>query len=210
MTAADLQAETVTLERTTAETRIRCSLRLPSGTSREQRVEVATGIGFLDHMLTTLATHAGWSLTLRAEGDLAIDDHHTAEDCAIVLGQAIAAALGDRSGRARFGDAYAPLDESLARAVIDLVERPSATVEIPFVRPTIGGLATETIVHLLESLAIAGRFTMHIDLLRGRNDHHKAEAAFKALAVAFARATAPGPSRSTKRTLLATGEEALP
>jgi imidazoleglycerol phosphate dehydratase HisB len=197
----------VTLERTTRETRMRCTLAIdpPSGSAR---VEVSTGIGFLDHLLTALATHAGWSVSLCADGDLEVDDHHTAEDAAILLGQALDIELGDRSGRARFGFAYAPLDESLARAVVDLVRRPSARVDLGLRREMLGALATENITHVLETLAFEARCTMHIDVLAGTNDHHRAEAAFKALALAFAMALAPGASASTKGTLIDRAERA--
>jgi imidazoleglycerol phosphate dehydratase HisB len=197
----------VTLERTTRETRMRCMLAIdpPSGTAR---VEVSTGIGFLDHLLTALVTHAGWSVSLCADGDLEVDDHHTAEDAAILLGQAIDIELGDRSGRARFGFAYAPLDESLARAVVDLVRRPSARIDLGLRREMLGALATENITHVLETLALEARCTMHIDVLTGTNDHHRAEAAFKALALAFAMALAPGASASTKGTLIDRAERA--
>ncbi len=200
----------VTLERSTRETRVRCTLALDGVTQPDgltdaagERVVVATGIGFLDHLFTALATHAGWALTLRAEGDLEVDDHHTAEDCAILLGQALDAALGDRGGLARFGSAYAPLDESLARAVVDLVRRPAVRVDLGLRREMLGTLATENITHVLTTLALEARCTIHVDVLAGTNDHHRAEAAFKALALAFAMALAPGRSASTKGTIAA-------
>lgn len=173
-----------TIARKTKETEIALSLKLDGA----GKVTVSTGVGFLDHMLTALATHAGFDLDLSCKGDLEVDDHHTAEDCAIALGQAIDEALGDRRGIVRFGSAYAPLDEALARAVIDLVTRPHATVNLPLNYDRIGGLACENIPHVLTSLAISGRFCLHMDLIRGDNDHHKAEAAFKATALALRQA----------------------
>jgi imidazoleglycerol phosphate dehydratase HisB len=174
------------IKRETKETAI--ELRLVVDGSGLTRVD--TGIGFLDHMIDSLARHAGFDLTLTARGDVVIDDHHTAEDCAIVLGRALADALGDRAGVRRFGSAYVPLDESLARAVVDLSGRPWPEIHIPFSRDTIGDLATENIVHFLRSLAIEARMALHVDLIRGDNDHHKAEAAFKAVAIALRDAVA--------------------
>lgn len=169
------------VSRKTGETDIMVSLDLDgSGTAR-----IDTGLGFLDHMLTALARHSGIDLTLQATGDLEVDDHHTVEDCAIALGRAIDETLGDRSGITRFGSAYAPLDESLSRAVVDLSGRAWSEIVIPFTRQTIGEVASENIVHFFRSLAIEGRMALHVDLIRGDNDHHKAESAFKALALAL-------------------------
>jgi imidazoleglycerol phosphate dehydratase HisB len=167
--------------RSTGETTVRVSLDL-DGTGVST---VSTGLGFLDHMLTALSKHSGFDLGLSAQGDLDVDDHHTVEDCAIVLGRALDEALGDRVGIARFGHAYAPLDESLCRAVVDLSGRPWVELSLPFSRPAIGQVATENLVHFLRSLAIESRMALHLDLLRGDNDHHKAESAFKALALAL-------------------------
>ncbi len=169
------------LDRKTAETDIEVVLDLDGGGT----AEIDTGLGFLDHMLSALARHSGFDLTLRASGDLEVDDHHTTEDCAIVLGRALDEALGDRSGITRFGSAYAPLDESLSRAVVDLSGRPWPEVHLPFTRSMVGEVATENIVHFFRSLAIEGRMALHVDLIRGDNDHHKAESAFKALALAL-------------------------
>lgn len=165
--------------------------------------DIKTGLGFLDHMLAALAKHGRFDLTLTATGDTEVDDHHTVEDCAIVLGRAFDEALGDRTGIARFGYGYAPLDESLSRAVVDLSGRPWPEVSIEFTREIIGEVATENIIHFLRSFAIEGRMALHIDLLRGDNDHHKAESAFKALAIALRAAVAvDGDSvPSTKGTL---------
>jgi imidazoleglycerol-phosphate dehydratase len=169
------------VERRTNETSIRVRLVLDG----DGRAQVETGLGFLDHMLTSLAKHARLDLELACEGDLEIDDHHTAEDCALALGQALDRALGDRRGIRRFGHAYAPLDEALARAVVDLSGRPWPEVSLGFRRETIGEIATENLTHFFQSLAIAGRMALHVDVLRGENDHHRAEAAFKALALAL-------------------------
>ncbi|HYJ25605.1 MAG TPA: imidazoleglycerol-phosphate dehydratase HisB [Acidimicrobiia bacterium] len=165
--------------------------------------DIKTGLGFLDHMLAALAKHGRFDLTLTATGDTEVDDHHTVEDCAIVLGRAFDEALGDRTGIARFGYGYAPLDESLSRAVVDLSGRPWPEVSIDFTRETIGEVSSENIIHFLRSLAIEGRMALHIDLLRGDNDHHKAESAFKALAIALRAAVATDGDSvpSTKGTL---------
>ncbi len=176
---------TAQTSRTTRETQIEASVNL-DGTGEST---IATGLGFLDHMLDALARHSGIDITLSCAGDLVIDDHHSVEDCALVLGKAIDEALGDRVGIARFASAYAPLDESLARVVIDFSGRPFAAVELGFVREMLGQVATENITHFFESLATTMRATLHVDLIRGRNDHHKAEAAFKALALALRDAT---------------------
>jgi imidazoleglycerol phosphate dehydratase HisB len=190
---------TSTISRTTRETDIRISLALDGRAS----ASISTGVGFLDHMLTSLATHARWDLTLQCTGDLHIDDHHTVEDIAIALGQALDAALGDHTNIARFAIAYAPLDEALARCVIDLVRRPHATINLALVRPTLGTLSTENLPHFFESFAINARLTLHLDVIRGLNDHHRAEAAFKALALALRAACAPDTLAipSTKGTL---------
>lgn len=172
---------TAQISRNTRETRIDCSLVLDGSGSGSAR----TGIGFLDHMIETLARHAGLDLEIRCTGDLQIDDHHTVEDTAIVLGSALDAALADRAGIERFGDATVPLDEALARAAIDLSGRPWPEVRLDLQRDALGGVAAENLEHFLNSFAIAGRFALHVDVIRGRNDHHRAEAAFKAVARAL-------------------------
>ena len=169
------------ISRSTRETTIALTLAL-DGTGRS---DVKTGIGFLDHMIATLARFARFDIDLGCTGDLHIDDHHTAEDCALALGKALDVALGDRKGIERFGHAYAPLDEALARAVVDLSGRPAPHIELMLVRETLGTIATENLTHFLQSFAVAGRMALHVDVLRGDNDHHKVEAAFKALALAL-------------------------
>ncbi len=192
-------ARTASIERSTKETRIRCRLDI-DGTGK---LEIATGIGFLDHLITALAFHAGWDLELQCSGDLEVDDHHTAEDCALAIGEALNTALGDRDGIRRFGSAYAPLDEALARTVVDFSGRPWPQIDLGLQREMLGALACENVGHVLRSLATAARCTLHVDVLRGENDHHRAEAAFKATALALGQATAhrSGGIRSTKGTL---------
>jgi imidazoleglycerol phosphate dehydratase HisB len=176
-----MSPRTASFTRTTGETDVSVAIDLDGdGGSR-----VRTGIGFLDHLLATLARHARLNLTLECRGDLAVDDHHTAEDCALALGAAIDRALGERRGLERFGSAYAPLDEALARAVVDLSGRACAVVDLGLRREVIGGLASENITHFIVSLASTLRGALHVDVLRGANDHHRAEAAFKAVALAL-------------------------
>lgn len=179
------QNRVASVQRATNETNIEVRLDL-DGTGESQ---ISSGLGFFDHMLDALSRHSGMDISLRCDGDLGADDHHSVEDCALVLGMAIDQALDDRAGITRFASAYAPLDESLARVVIDLSGRPGAFVELGFVREMLGQVATENITHFFESLALTMRATLHVDLIRGRNDHHKAEAAFKALALALRDAT---------------------
>jgi len=181
-----MSARTVTVTRTTRETSIRVTLDLDGA----GKTSIKTGIGFLDHLLDALGRHARFDLALTCESDLAVDDHHTAEDCALALGEALDRALGERRGVNRFGWALAPLDEALARAVIDLSGRPFSDVALGLRREAIGGLACENVAHLLRSLATAARMTLHVDVLKGENDHHRAEAAFKATALALRQAVA--------------------
>lgn len=177
---------TAQITRKTNETDITLALDLDGS----GKAKISTGVGFLDHLLTALAKHARLDLSLDCRGDLEIDDHHSAEDCALALGAALDKALGERKGIARFGTAYAPLDEALARAVVDLSGRPCAVVDLGLGRFDINGLACENIGHVVRSLATAARATIHLDVLRGENDHHRAEAAFKALALALRQAVA--------------------
>jgi len=192
-------SRTAQSQRVTGETRVAVSLDL-DGTGV---ATVDTGLGFLDHMLDTLARHSGLDLEVAAEGDTDVDDHHTVEDCAIVIGGAFSEALGGADGIRRFGSAHAPLDEALARAVVDLSSRSWPEVHISFARDRIGDVAAENITHFLRTLAVEGRMTLHVDVLRGDNDHHKAEAAFKAVALALREATTVvgGGAPSTKGVL---------
>ncbi len=176
-----MSERTAEICRTTRETEVRLSINLDGAGD----VSVGTGLGFLDHMLTALATHARFDLDLKCVGDLEVDDHHTIEDCAIVLGEAFDSALGDKRGIRRFASAFAPLDESLARVVLDVSGRPSACVDLGLRRDTIGAVACENISHFFTSFAMSARVTLHVDVLRGENDHHRAESAFKALALSM-------------------------
>jgi imidazoleglycerol phosphate dehydratase HisB len=176
-----MTARRAEFERATKETTVRVALDL-DGTGN---VVVRSGVGFLDHLLTALAHHAGFDLTLTCQGDLAIDDHHSVEDCALALGTAFDRALGDKRGVRRFGHAYVPLDEALVRAVVDLSGRPFADVRLGLRREKLGELACENVAHVLRSFAAASRATLHVRALYGENDHHRAEAAFKATAVAL-------------------------
>lgn len=179
------QPRTARVHRQTRESRVEVLLNV-DGSGRS---DIATGIGFLDHMLDSLTRHARFDLTLKAEGDLHVDQHHTAEDVGITLGQALNEALAERKGIRRFGDATVPLDEALSHVAIDLGGRPYASIDLPFRASMIGGLSSEMITHLLQSFAIDGRFALHVRLLAGENDHHRAEATFKALARALDDAT---------------------
>ena len=189
-----------TIERKTAETDIRLTLNL-DGTGQ---ADVNTGIGFLDHLLTSLARHGRFDLELSCQGDFQVDDHHTAEDCAIVLGEAIDKALAERRGINRFGWALGPLDEALARAAVDLSGRGLAVVRLDLSGQPLGSLRAENIPHVIRSLAASAKATIHLDVLRGDNDHHRAESAFKALALALRQAVAADGTDqipSTKETL---------
>ncbi len=168
-------------KRETKETSIDLELNLDGS----GKIEIETGIGFLDHMLTALAFHSGMDLKLKCVGDLHVDDHHTSEDCALALGTSIDAALGRRTGIKRFGYAYAPLDESLGRTVIDLSGRPWPEIHLGLEREMIGTWASENITHFFQSLAMTLKCSLHVDVLRGTNDHHRAEAAFKSCAKAL-------------------------
>jgi len=187
---------TAQVNRHTQETQIDVHLDL-DGTGRAQ---VHTGIGFLDHMIASLARHGRFDLDLRCQGDLEVDDHHTVEDCALSLGAALSEALGERRGIVRFGSGFAPLDEALARAVVDLSGRPWPEIHLGLRRERVGALATENAVHFLQSLAMSGRMALHVDLLRGENDHHRIEAAFKATALALRAAVARDGSEAVPST----------
>src|SRR6202171_2861844 len=155
------------------------------------RIKVATGLPFLDHMLEQVARYGGFDLTLRGSGDLHVDTHHLVEDAGIVVGQALSLALGDRAGITRFASAYAPLDESLARVVLDLGKRPYLSYNVPL-RGRIGTMESEVLEEFWKALSIHLGATIHVDVIRGRNRHHVAEATFKALGLALRQAMAPG------------------
>ncbi len=159
------------------------------------RVQVATGIGFYDHLLGSLAFHGLFDLEIQASGDLAVDEHHTVEDVALMLGHAMAEALGDRAGIARFGDVSVPMDEALASVVVDVGGRPYAVVDLPFRGERVGALPLQLVEHALEAFARAAGATVHVRGT-GRNDHHLAEAAFKALGRALRVACEPDPRRA--------------
>lgn len=179
------------IQRRTEETRVSVELELDGGGA----AEVSTGIGFFDHLLTSLAHHALFDLTVRTEGDLEVDDHHTVEDTALCLGEALAAALGDRTGIHRFGEARIPMDEAVAQAAVDVGGRPYSVIDMEFSAPRIGALTAQNIPHALEAFARTAGATLHLTA-SGRNDHHTAEAAFKALARALRAAAAPDPRRT--------------
>jgi len=179
------------IHRVTRETDVAVTIDL-DGTGR---ADVATGVGFWDHLLTALAHHALFDLEIRVVGDLEVDDHHTVEDSALVLGQAIGEALGDRSGIHRYGDAAVPMDEALARVAVDVGGRPYAVVNLELRNERIGALTTQNLPHALESLARTGGITLNVQA-SGSNDHHVAEAAFKALARALRLAVAADPRRT--------------
>jgi imidazoleglycerol-phosphate dehydratase len=190
-----------TIERKTSETDIRIALDLDG----QGRHAIATGIPFLDHMLAQVARHGLFDLTIKARGDLHVDDHHTAEDVGIALGEAFTKALGDRQGIRRYGEATVPMDEALARVVIDLSGRPVLVFQAAPFRGRIGAFAAELVKEFFKALATHLKANVHVALLYGENKHHMAEAVFKALARALDMATARDPRvrgvPSTKGTL---------
>lgn len=174
------------ITRKTKETVISASLNLDGG-----EVKISTGIGFLDHMLTALGVHGGFGLTLAAKGDLEVDGHHTAEDVGIVLGKAFCEALGDKGGIVRYGSAYIPMDEALGFCAVDISGRPFLVFNAEFVNEKIGELDTCLIEEFMRAFAFNAGITLHLRCEYGKNDHHKAEALFKALAYALKTATSP-------------------
>jgi imidazoleglycerol-phosphate dehydratase len=182
---------TASLQRKTYETEISIELNL-DGTGQHN---IATGIGFLDHMLSHVAIHGLFDLTVKAKGDLYIDVHHTVEDVALVLGSAFDQALADRKGIVRMSSCFVPMDETLAFVAIDLSGRPYAVIEAEWGMSPVGNIPTSLFPHFLESFAITSRSNLHARILYGRDDHHKAEALFKALARALAGATQLDPRR---------------
>ncbi len=196
-----MSTRSATITRRTAETQITLSLNLDGSGA----AEISTGVGFFDHMLHHVAHHGLFDLRVQAEGDLHIDAHHTVEDVAICLGRALDQALGERRGIVRMGAAYVPMDEALARVVVDLSGRPYAVVQAQFGAPAVGTMPTSLVAHVLESIAFNARMNLHAAVLYGHDDHHKAEALFKALGRALSVAVALDPRRggvpSTKGTL---------
>ncbi len=191
----DQSGRSAQLSRETGETRVRVSLDLDGGAEAAAgggaAIRVNTGIGFFDHMVHALAFHAGWALDLVCEGDTEVDDHHTVEDSALALGTAVSRALGEgKGGIVRFGHAFAPLDEALARAVADVSGRPFFAGELSLKRERVGALSCEMVPHFFHSFAQGAGLTLHVDVIRGANDHHRIEAAFKAAALALRAALA--------------------
>lgn len=179
------EAREARVQRTTSETDIQVHLRIDgSGESA-----ISTGVGFFDHMLTAWARHGLFDLELTCKGDLHIDAHHTVEDVGICLGQAIADAIGDKAGIVRFGSAYVPMDEALARVVIDLSGRPYLVFGAAFGEPAVGEMPVALVEEFLRAVSDNGRFNLHVDLIRGTNDHHSIEAIFKGLGRALDAAT---------------------
>jgi imidazoleglycerol-phosphate dehydratase len=181
----------VRVRRRTRETEVTILLDL-DGTGA---ASIETGVGFYDHLLSSLAHHGLFDVEIRATGDLDVDEHHTVEDVALVLGSAFAEALGDRAGIRRFGDSSVPMDESVASAVIDVGGRPYAVIDLPFRGERAGALSLQLVEHALEAFARTAGATLHLRG-SGRNDHHLAEAAFKALGRALREACERDPRRS--------------
>ncbi len=191
---------TAEIDRRTNETDVRVVLNLDG----RGRADISTGVPFLDHMLRHLAVHGLFDLYMRARGDLDIDAHHTVEDIAIVLGDALDRALGERKGITRISNSYVPMDEALALVVVDLSGRGYAVIDAEFSAPLLGTLPTTLIAHFLETFAVRARMNLHARVFYGRDDHHKAEALFKALGRALGQAVVIDPRReivSTKGTL---------
>jgi len=182
-----MSARTARVERATLETRISVDLNLDgSGISR-----LATGLPFFDHMLDQIARHGALDLAITADGDLAVDAHHTVEDVGITFGQALARALGDKKGIQRYGHAYVPLDEALSRVVIDFSGRPGLEYEVSYSRARIGDFDVDLIREFFQGVVNHAQATVHIDNLKGRNAHHVAETVFKAFGRALRQAAAP-------------------
>lgn len=178
------------MSRETGETKIEIRLDLDGS----GKANIQTGVGFYDHMLTALARHSRFDLSIAANGDLGVDEHHTVEDVAIVLGRVLGQALGDRAGIARMGHAVVPMDEALALVAVDIGGRGYCVFEASFDTATIGAMGTSLVQHFFESLATESRMNLHARLLAGRDDHHRAEALFKALARALHMATRIDPT----------------
>ncbi len=182
---------TANITRQTTETDITLELNV-DGTGEH---DIKTGIGFFDHMLTQIAVHGLFDLTVKAEGDLHIDPHHTVEDCGLVLGAAFKEALGEKRGIVRAASAYMPMDDALGQVVVDLSGRPYAVIKAEWAAPDVGGLPTSLVEHFLESLAISSAANIHVCVHYGRDNHHIAESLFKALARALCTATRIDPRK---------------
>jgi imidazoleglycerol-phosphate dehydratase len=182
-------ARTATVERNTQETRITVEVNL-DGTGR---AELDTGLPFFEHMLTQIAKHGLIDLTIRADGDLDVDAHHTVEDVGIVLGQAVARAVGDKQGITRYGHAYVPLDEALSRVVVDFSGRPGLVYQVDYVRGRIGDFDVDLLREFFQGFVNHAQLTLHADNLRGENAHHQAETLFKAFGRALRMALTPDP-----------------
>lgn len=189
---AEGRPRTAAIRRETRETSVELSLNVDGS----GRARARTGIGFLDHMLTLLAHHGLFDLEVSCQGDLEVDEHHSAEDVMICLGQALAQALGDKAGLVRTACSYVPMDETLARVTLDLSGRAHCVFDAVFATDRVGQLGTDLIGHLMESLAFHAGMNLHVQVLYGSNDHHKVEAIFKALARALDQATQTDPRRS--------------
>jgi imidazoleglycerol-phosphate dehydratase len=187
---------TAVAERMTNETKVRVSLNLDGGGN----ADIATGVAFLDHMLRHVAVHGLFDLEIRAQGDLDIDAHHTVEDVAIVLGMALNQALGERGGITRIAHSYVPMDEALAFVAIDLSGRGYAVIDVEFSEPSLGNLTSSLIAHFFETLSDRAQMNLHAAVIYGRDDHHKAEALFKALGRSLAEATKIDPRRKISST----------
>jgi imidazoleglycerol-phosphate dehydratase len=197
-----MTARRASVSRRTAETTIDVTLDLDGS----GKFVTETGIGFLDHMLSHIAKHGVFDLEVRCKGDLHIDEHHSVEDCGIALGEAFAQALGDKAGIVRAGSATMPLDEALAFAAVDLSGRPYAQLDLKLFGKEIGGMPPDLFSHFFEAFAFAGKMNLHVRVMEGVNDHHKVEAAFKAMARALDAACRIDPRRagdvpSTKGTI---------
>ncbi|MER3397566.1 MAG: imidazoleglycerol-phosphate dehydratase HisB [Chloroflexota bacterium] len=188
----NLQPRQATAQRETRETRVAIRLVIDG----RGEAQVSTGIGMLDHLLSAWARHGLFDLKVQAEGDLEVDPHHTAEDVALVLGRAFRKALGDGAGIRRIAEAYAPMDEALALAVVDISGRPYWDLRLKFDGPAVGGIPVGLIGHFWRSFAAEARVTLHCRLLAGTDDHHRAEAVFKAVGRALSRAAEMEPRRA--------------
>src|SRR5215216_933873 len=193
---------TGSVQRATKETEVRAEIDLDGGGASS----IATGIGFLDHMLDLLARHSGIDIKLEAKGDLHIDHHHTTEDVGIALGQAVKQALGDMKGITRYADVHVPMDEALTRVAVDISGRPFLVFKAEFVRDKVGSFDTELVQEWFQAFAMNAGVTLHVEALYGSNDHHIAESCFKGLARALRTAVAIDPRAagevpSTKGTL---------